>query len=74
MDRLLITHTAVTMAIGGLHLAPVDFEKPQRILDIGTGNGVWAMEMADKYPNSTVRCCQIHKNFDRMPTGLASIY
>ncbi|CAK7227273.1 hypothetical protein SCUCBS95973_006484 [Sporothrix curviconia] len=54
MDRLLITHTVITMALDGLHLAPVDFEKPQRILDIGTGSGVWAMEMADKYPNSTI--------------------
>ncbi|CAK7212300.1 hypothetical protein SBRCBS47491_001416 [Sporothrix bragantina] len=54
MDRLLIMHTVITMALGGLYLAPVDFDKPQRILDIGTGNGVWAIEMADKYPNSTI--------------------
>ncbi|CAK7218248.1 hypothetical protein SEUCBS140593_003482 [Sporothrix eucalyptigena] len=54
MDRLLIMHTVVTMAIGSLFLAPVDFEKPQRVLDIGTGNGIWAIELADKYPNSTI--------------------
>lgn len=54
MDRLLIMHTVITMAIGSLYSAPVDMEKPQRILDIGTGNGVWAIEIADQFPNSTV--------------------
>lgn len=54
MDRLLILHTIVTTAQGGLYLAPIDTERPQRILDIGTGNGVWAIEMGDNLPNSIV--------------------
>jgi hypothetical protein len=54
MDRLLILHTIVTTALGGLYLAPIDTDKPQRILDIGTGNGVWAIEMGDQLPNSTI--------------------
>jgi ubiquinone/menaquinone biosynthesis C-methylase UbiE len=28
-----------------LHLAPL--ENPQRILDLGTGTGIWAMDMAE---------------------------
>jgi methylase of polypeptide subunit release factors len=39
---------------GELHFAPLDADKPLRILDIGTGTGIWAMDMADKYPNSEV--------------------
>ncbi len=35
-----------------LHLAPLD--NPRRILDIGTGTGIWAIQMADDYPDCTV--------------------
>lgn len=28
-----------------LHLAPLDTNKPFRILDVGTGTGIWAVEM-----------------------------
>ncbi|KAI5809427.1 S-adenosyl-L-methionine-dependent methyltransferase [Pyronema omphalodes] len=37
---------------GKLHLAPLS--NPQKILDIGTGTGIWAIDMADKYPMSKV--------------------
>lgn len=41
---------------GELHLAPIDSEgyKVKRILDIGTGTGIWAIDMADKYPDTEI--------------------
>jgi len=35
-----------------LHQAPL--KNPQRIMDVGTGTGIWAIDMADKYPESEV--------------------
>lgn len=41
MERLDVTHTMVARALGErLYLAPVDKEKVQRILDVGTGTGI----------------------------------
>jgi SAM-dependent methyltransferase len=36
-----------------LHNAPIG-DTPHRILDVGTGTGIWAVEMADKYPSAEV--------------------
>ncbi|KAG9784220.1 hypothetical protein KCU88_g2848, partial [Aureobasidium melanogenum] len=38
---------------GQLTLAPIG-ESPQRVLDLGTGTGIWAMDFADRYPTATV--------------------
>ncbi|KAH8696286.1 S-adenosyl-L-methionine-dependent methyltransferase [Talaromyces proteolyticus] len=38
---------------GKLYLAPI--EKPQSILDLGTGTGIWAMDMADEHPQAEVK-------------------
>lgn len=38
---------------GGLYLSPIDTH-PQKILDVGTGSGIWAMQMADAFPSAEV--------------------
>jgi len=47
-------HHLLTLRAGGrLHLAPID-SNPQRILDLGTGTGIWAIDMGDLYPSAQV--------------------
>lgn len=46
-DRLDLHHEIILILLNGeLYLAPV--MNPQRILDIGTGTGIWAIDAADK--------------------------
>jgi len=41
------------MMLGGsLYTAPIDH--PQRVLDVGTGTGIWAVDFADMHPTSEV--------------------
>ena len=52
-DRLDIYHHLMGIVNGGrLHRAPI--QTPQRILDIGTGTGIWAIQMGDEYPSAEV--------------------
>ena len=45
-DRLDLYHHIWSMLLGGeLYTAPL--EKPQAILDIGTGTGIWAIDIAE---------------------------
>ncbi|MCJ1480371.1 hypothetical protein MMC06_000526 [Schaereria dolodes] len=52
-DRLDIMHKLTeTILKGKLFLAPS--KNPRRILDIGTGTGIWAMEMGDMFPTADI--------------------
>ncbi|KAK4111631.1 S-adenosyl-L-methionine-dependent methyltransferase [Canariomyces notabilis] len=54
-DRLDLSHLLMTKAIGDkLFLAPIDMDKTQRVLDIGTGTGICTMAMGDEYPNAEI--------------------
>lgn len=53
LERLDLTHHLMVWGIGGkLFLAPIPVGKTHRILDIGTGTGIWAMEMGDSFPTA----------------------
>ncbi|KAK2012135.1 TAM domain methyltransferase [Colletotrichum eremochloae] len=54
MDRLDLNHSLIAKALGKLFLAPVEQSKIHRILDVGTGTGIWAIEMGDAFPNAEV--------------------
>lgn len=38
---------------GKLFYAPIG-DKPSRILDVGTGTGIWAIDVGDEYPNTEI--------------------
>ncbi|KAF8544005.1 putative TAM domain methyltransferase [Trichophaea hybrida] len=51
--RLDIHHEIMTELLGGeLYKAPL--KNPRHILDVGTGTGIWAMEIADTFPEAEV--------------------
>lgn len=53
-ERLDLLHHLFKMVLGGeLYTAPIP-SSIQRILDIGTGTGIWAVEIADKFPAASV--------------------
>ncbi|PNP83638.1 hypothetical protein FNYG_03201 [Fusarium nygamai] len=49
----ILHHYTLLLFDDKLHLAPID-KNPQKILDIGTGTGIWAIDMADEYPSAEV--------------------
>jgi SAM-dependent methyltransferase len=53
-NRLDMLHHIYRLVIGGqLYRAPLN--QPQRVLDLGTGTGKWAIEMADDHPQAIVQ-------------------
>lgn len=54
LDRMDLQHRKYEMVIGDKHfLAPIG-PTPQCILDLGTGTGIWALDVADMYPSAQV--------------------
>jgi len=54
LDRNDLQHSKFLLLMNDeLHLCPIT-PAPHRILDLGTGTGIWAIDMADKYPSAVV--------------------
>ena len=53
-DRMDLQHGKYALLLGGRHfLAPIG-PAPKRILDLGTGTGMWALDMADEFPAAQI--------------------
>nr|AIA09492.1 SAM dependent methyltransferase [Aspergillus nidulans] len=53
-DHLDFGHHVYNLVLGGrLYLAPIP-DDAQKVLDVGTGTGIWAVEFADLHPSSAV--------------------
>jgi trans-aconitate methyltransferase len=51
----MVHHIYLMLAGGDLFRAPiVKSRPPRRVLDLGTGTGIWAIEMAEEFPNSII--------------------
>lgn len=53
-DREDMKHACVKMLCQQLYFAPLDERNVQNVLDIGTGTGIWAIEMGDQLPAANV--------------------
>ncbi|RDI88493.1 hypothetical protein Vi05172_g1412 [Venturia inaequalis] len=54
-DRLDLHHHVFRLILrGALHRAPIKPEDVHRVLDFGTGTGIWAIDFADGAPNAHV--------------------
>ena len=54
MDRNDLQHCKFTLLMEDrLFIAPI-VNSPQKILDLGTGSGIWAIDMADQYPSAKI--------------------
>ncbi|GAB7356487.1 hypothetical protein MBLNU459_g7246t2 [Dothideomycetes sp. NU459] len=52
-NRMDIEHHNQGLQLGGkLHLAPLDH--PQEIIDLGTGTGIWCIDMGEQYPSARI--------------------
>ncbi|KAK3399751.1 S-adenosyl-L-methionine-dependent methyltransferase [Sordaria brevicollis] len=55
VEALDVLHHALMVQLDGkLFLSPLNKEKVQKVLDIATGSGLWAIDFADEFPNAEV--------------------
>ncbi|CCE28047.1 uncharacterized protein CPUR_01521 [Claviceps purpurea 20.1] len=55
LESLNLCHHYLTILFDDqLFLAPLEKDKLHRVLDVGTGTGIWAIEFADQFPNASV--------------------
>lgn len=52
-DRLDTAHKMIEVALHG-RLFTTPITNPKRVLDIGTGTGIWAIEFGDRFPHADV--------------------
>jgi len=52
-DRIDLEHHVFNLSLDSLFSAPIS-HSPQKVLDVGTGTGIWAIEFADKHPTANV--------------------
>ena len=53
-ERMLVQHRKFSLVLKGQQFLSPIVECPQKILDVGTGMGLWAMEVADRFPMAVV--------------------
>ncbi|RDW71626.1 S-adenosyl-L-methionine-dependent methyltransferase-12 [Coleophoma cylindrospora] len=53
-DRLDLQHHILKMTLDGDLTVTQFLEPPQKVFDVGTGTGIWAIEMAEKFPGAKV--------------------
>ncbi|KAJ4129233.1 hypothetical protein NW768_007768 [Fusarium equiseti] len=52
LESVDLTHHYLTILLDDqLYLPPLKEDKLQKVLDVGTGTGIWAIEFADRFPN-----------------------
>ncbi|KAH7243895.1 S-adenosyl-L-methionine-dependent methyltransferase [Fusarium solani] len=54
IERLDLQHHVMTLTIGGRHCLCPKNDGAARVLDLGTGTGIWAIEYADAHPEAEV--------------------
>lgn len=52
LDQMDVEHHNQGLMLGKLHMSPL--REPREIPDVGTGTGIWAIDMADTYPAALI--------------------